>query len=99
LAQKELYPFFEAISSNNLSVLNSSVPIINDLDLSRKEDIMEKVKALWLALKKANKLRPQLSFIEGNQFIVMHLSIMAVVLIAMGGFIYAIYVINQIATR
>jgi len=89
LAQKELYPFFEAISSNNLSVLNSSIPIINDLDLSRKEDIMKEVNSLWLALKKANKLKPLLSFIEGDQFIVMHLSIMAVVLIAMRGFIYA----------
>jgi len=64
LAQKELYPFFEAISSNNLSVLNSSIPIINDLDLSRKEDIMKKVKALWLALNKANKLKPLLSLLK-----------------------------------
>lgn len=41
---------------------------------------MKNVKALWLALKKTNKLKPLLSFIEANQFIVMHLSIMAVVL-------------------
>jgi len=50
---------------------------------------MKEVNSLWLALKKANKLKPLLSFIEGDQFIVMHLSIMAVVLIAMRGFIYA----------
>jgi len=50
---------------------------------------MKEVNSLWLALKKANNLKPLLSFIEGDQFIVMHLSIMAVVLIAMRGFIYA----------